>query len=113
MEEHLATRRFLEESLVAEYSGPTVVVTHHAPSPLSIHDRFKGGKSDHLNAAYASNLEQLMGAAVLWVHGHTHDSFDYDMYGTRVVCNPRGYLGKDVEEEELNKRFQEDLVIEV
>ena len=27
----------------------------------------------------------------LWVHGHMHDPFDYEIYGTRVVCNPRGY----------------------
>ena len=28
--------------------------------------------------------------AQLWIHGHTHDSFDYVVNGTRVVCNPRG-----------------------
>ena len=27
----------------------------------------------------------------LWVHGHTHDEFDYKIGITRVVCNPRGY----------------------
>ena len=28
------------------------------------------------------------------MHGHTHDSFDYVVPGsrTRVVCNPRGYV---------------------
>ena len=29
---------------------------------------------------------------VLWVHGHTHDSFDYQIGNCRVVCNPRGYV---------------------
>lgn len=28
--------------------------------------------------------------AALWIHGHTHDGFDYHVNGTRVVCNPRG-----------------------
>ena len=32
-----------------------------------------------------------MGRAALWIHGHTHTAFDYDVRGTRVVCNPRGY----------------------
>jgi len=24
----------------------------------------------------------------LWIHGHTHDPFDYEVDGTRVVCKP-------------------------
>jgi hypothetical protein len=27
----------------------------------------------------------------LWIHGHVHDSFDYQIGRTRIVCNPRGY----------------------
>ena len=27
----------------------------------------------------------------LWIHGHTHDTIDRDLHGTRVVCNPSGY----------------------
>jgi len=27
----------------------------------------------------------------LWLHGHTHNNFDYNVNGTRVVCNPMGY----------------------
>ena len=29
---------------------------------------------------------------VLWVHGHTHNSFDYQVGNCRVVCNPRVYV---------------------
>ena len=29
--------------------------------------------------------------AKITIHGHTHDDFDYQLFGTRVVCNPRGY----------------------
>jgi Icc-related predicted phosphoesterase len=51
----------------------------------------------------------MMGEAVqLWVHGHTHDSVDLDIAGTRVVCNPRGYAPDD-----LNPEFQPGLVVEV
>jgi predicted phosphodiesterase len=31
----------------------------------------------------------------LWIHGHTHDPFDYEINGTRVICNPRGYPGEN------------------
>ena len=27
----------------------------------------------------------------LWIHGHTHTSFDYRVGRCRVLCNPRGY----------------------
>ncbi len=105
---HARARSFFERSLEQPFDGKTVIVTHHAPSELSIAERYRqsGG---HLNASYASRLEGLMGPAVaLWVHGHTHDSFDYDIYGTRVVCNPRGYAGED-----LNDDFNPELVVEV
>jgi len=30
----------------------------------------------------------------LWIHGYTYDPFDYEIYGTRIVCNPHGYAPK-------------------
>jgi hypothetical protein len=99
---------WLETRLAEAHDGPTVVITHHAPSPKSIHCRFAGSL---LNACFASDLERLAGAdrAQLWIHGHTHDSFDYDLKGTRVVCNPRGYAKGGVNE---NARFDPTLTIE-
>ena len=105
LEWHVQSRAFLERSLDAPFDGPTVVVTHHAPCELSISGRYRDG---HLSASYASRLDGLMGSAALWVHGHTHHSFDYELYGTRVVCNPRGY-----KTERLNPRFNPGLVLEV
>lgn len=101
--------RWLEERLAEPHAGPTVVITHHAPSPGSINPRFAGSP---LNACFVSDLERLMGAdrVPLWIHGHTHDSFDYTVNGTRVLCNARGYA-KDGKNE--NPAFQPDLVIEV
>ena len=31
----------------------------------------------------------------LWTHGHVHDDFDYMINETRVICNPRGYIGSE------------------
>jgi len=89
IELHEASRRWLAGQLAEEFSGPTVVITHHAPHPLSIHARFA---THPANAGFVSNLEAMMGTAALWIHGHTHNSFDYAVRGTRVVCNPRGYV---------------------
>lgn len=109
LELHTKTRQFLDESLQKPFSGKTVVVTHHAPSVKSVHARCLHAP-EHLNAAYASDLERLVGGGLpaLWMHGHTHDSLDYDLYGTRVVCNPRGYVGH-----EMNFDFNPGLVLEV
>jgi predicted phosphodiesterase len=100
---------WLERNLALAHAGPTVVITHHAPSRQSIHPRFAG---DPLNACFVSDAEHLAGAerVQLWIHGHTHDSFDYDVNGTRVVCNPRGYARDGVNE---NPRFDPNLVIEI
>jgi len=101
--------RFLGDALGKPFAGPTVVVTHHAPSPRSVHPRFRGSL---LNGCFISDLERLLDAerVHLWIHGHTHDSFDYVVNGTRVVCNPRGYAVNGADE---NARFDPDLTIEI
>lgn len=101
--------QWLDRRLDVAHDGPTVVITHHAPSRRSIHARFAGSV---LNACFVSDAEWLAGAARtrLWIHGHTHDSFDYDLHGTRVVCNPRGYAKAGVNE---NARFDPDFIVEV
>lgn len=42
------------------------------------------------------------------IHGHTHESFDYLVNGTRVMCNPRGYAPT-----ELNPAFDPGLTVDV
>jgi len=103
---HLESRRWLEEELARPFDGKTVVVTHHLPHRASIHPMFHG---DVLNAAFASHLPHLVRPPVdLWIHGHTHCSCDYDVFGMRVVCNPRGYGPAD-----FNKDFNPTLVVEI
>lgn len=88
--EHRLDLAFLVEQLANPHPGPTVVVTHHLPSPRSIAPRFVGSP---LNPTFASDLEWLMGNAglALWVHGHTHEALDYRVSATQVHCNPMGY----------------------
>jgi Icc-related predicted phosphoesterase len=102
---HTASRDWLTAMLAEPFAGKTVVITHHAPSSQSVHPRYA---HDLLTPAFASNLESLMDGdrAALWVHGHMHESFDYEVDGTRVVCNPRGYAPKA-----LNPGFLPDWTI--
>jgi len=87
---HEHSRAWLRTMLATPFDGPTVVVTHHAPSARSVNPYFA---DNIVSTAYASELDSLMGPAALWVHGHTHDSADYEINGTRVFSNPRGYPG--------------------
>jgi len=104
---------FIATELAKPFEGKTVVVTHHSPSPKSVHKRYKG---DAINGSFSSDLEHLMqgpNAPALWVHGHTHDSFDYVVHGrTRVVANPRGYTRAYSNGQE-NAFFNSGLVIDV
>jgi Icc-related predicted phosphoesterase len=71
-----------------------VTVTHHAPSPLSIDDCYK--EDTLMNGAFHSDLSEFIldrPQIKLWTHGHMHNRSDYIIGETRVVCNPRGYIG--------------------
>ena len=87
---HARSRSVIDQALATPFHGPSVVVTHHAPHPGSVAPEFKG---DGLNAAFASDLTELIERRRpnLWVHGHMHNSSDYRVEATRIVCNPRGY----------------------
>ena len=90
---HHRSVRWLGERLDTPFAGPTVVVTHAAPSLRSVSPVHR---RDPVTAAFASDLEWMMdGRAVLWIHGHTHFCCDYEVGGTRVVANQRGYPGED------------------
>ena len=99
---------WLEASLAQPFDGETVVVTHHLPSSSSVAHRWK---DKPLSAAFASNLDHLMGVPACWIHGHTHDSFDYKLNGTRVVCNPLGYALFDHDPENMD--FDPGFVVEI
>lgn len=102
-DENAETRAYLDKEL-----GPDdVVVTHHLPTYKSVHALFEG---EPLNAYFVCNMEPLIKRVQpkLWVHGHTHFSWDYRIGKTRIVCNPFGYVRR-----EENAGFDFSRVIEV
>ncbi|PZQ14430.1 MAG: metallophosphoesterase [Ancylobacter novellus] len=102
---HKRSRAFIAAALATPHDGPTVVVTHHAPHPESVPERFRWQVN---SSAYASDLTSVIeaGRPDLWVHGHMHDGCDYLAGDTRVLCNPRGFPGE-------NPDFDPGLVVEV
>ena len=99
----IAIEKMLKEA--KENNRKCVVVTHHAPHELSCADIYKGNK---MNPLFMSNLESFIieHSPVLWIHGHCHNSSDYMVGDTRVVCNPKGYRQE-------NKEFNPNFIVEV
>jgi len=104
---HERSRAWLEQELADGFDGPTVVITHHLPAARSVSERYY---NDPLNPGFVSRLEELIDAhrPALWIHGHTHVPCDYELSGTRVVCNPRGYPREAGESD-----FRPDLVVSI
>jgi len=89
METHEAHKHFLFNS------EADIIVSHHTPSLQSVHQRYSGSP---FNSSFSNNLDEQILAMKkppkLWIHGHTHDRFDYMIGETRVICHPRGYRGE-------------------
>lgn len=112
--EHIKTLKYFEAILAnpANAGKKVVMVTHHAPTSLSIDQKYAG--QFLMNGGYHSRLDDFIldhPQIKLWIHGHMHDAKDY-MVGdhTRVVCNPRGYQSGSFHEE---SGYDPNWVIEV
>lgn len=105
---HNEQREWLETKLNESFAGHTVVVSHMAPSMRSVAAEYA---TDPVSAAFASNLDDLVAKADLWIHGHTHTSFDYQIDRCRVISNPLGYMTRGGGAENAN--FDPDFVIEL
>jgi predicted phosphodiesterase len=96
---------WLRQALATPFDGSTVVVTHFAPSLRSADPRYGLVPG---TAGFCNSLDDLLGQAQLWLHGHLHHQQDYVAQGCRVVANTLGYAAKGEQE-----GFREQLVLSV
>ena len=102
---HMKSREWFEQVLPT-LRGDVFMISHHAPSRDSVKGRYVTNAG-----AYASDMSGLMNQfpnIKNWVHGHIHENNDYMIGNCRIVSNPRGYHGM-----ELNPNFNPRLDIEV
>lgn len=100
-EQALACMAWLEDALARPFDGPTVAITHFAPSLRSADPRYGLAPG---TAGFCNALDHLLPRATLWLHGHLHAPSDYTVQGQqadgtpwqcRVVANPLGYARKN------------------
>ncbi len=101
----LECQAWLRAALAEPFEGPTVVVTHFAPSLHSADPRY--GLTPG-TAGFCNSLDDLLPRARLWLHGHLHCPNDYVLGGCRVVANPLGYARKGEQD-----GFRPGLVLQV
>ena len=85
------------DSMIAQYDGKVIVVTHTAPCEDTLDETYFGYFSNewywnpHMYQVLKAHADKIL----VWCHGHTHAPNDKIVEGVRVVCNPRGYPGEN------------------
>ena len=117
-EQSLVCQQWLRQALARPFDGPTVAVTHFAPSLRSADPRYGLVPG---TAGFCNVLDDLLPFADLWLHGHLHSPSDYVAEGLRddgsawrcrVVANPLGYARKG-EQEGFSPRSTLELPVRV
>ena len=101
----LVCQEWLRDALATPFDGPTVAVTHFAPSLHSADPRYGNTPG---TAGFCNALDDLLPHAQLWLHGHLHAPSHYTHRGCRVVANPLGYARKNEQ-----AAFQPEILIEI
>jgi hypothetical protein len=73
-EQALVCQDWLRAALATPFDGTTVVVTHFAPSLLSLDPRYGLAPG---TAGFCNSLDELLPLAHWWLHGHLHCQHDY------------------------------------
>ncbi len=108
MEENKKTRDFIIDQCKNIPREKHIVITHFLPDVYFIDNYYKqrGGLLNY----YFSNiglLDEIKEFPILWIYGHTHTGSDTELFGSRFICNPRGYKSNG------EKNFQEEKVVEI
>jgi hypothetical protein len=87
---HLTSLSFLEAVLATHHPGPTVVVTHFAPTIDAVSPTHRRGL---LAASACTELTPLIDRyqPTAWISGHTHFAYRMRRGRTLMLSNPLGY----------------------
>ena len=108
VEEHKSFLKHLREGIESRPEMKWVVCGHHSPSKLSTKPQYENEWL--MNGGYSSDLSEFIldhPQIKVWTHGHTHDKFDYMIGSTRILCNPRGYIGYEDQADQFQLEYFE------
>jgi Icc-related predicted phosphoesterase len=94
--DHRAMLEYIRQVTEGQEDKKFVLVIHHAPSSASVAECYKGDLL--MNGNFYTDLSEFVldrPQIRLICHGHMHNVSDYEIGTTRVVCNPRGYVGHE------------------
>lgn len=103
---HMQSKQQLSDFCKANPDRKIVVVTHHAPTELSLDPTYL--HDYHMNGGYHSRLGDFIldnPNIKCWVHGHVHCLNNYEVGQCRVISNPRGYKGYEMSANYFNPAF--------
>lgn len=106
--QHLLLMGHIEHNLSSSHKN--VIITHHPPTYKSCPPAYIIKDS---SCHFATDLDSFIenNDISLWIHGHSHASFDYALGNTRIVCNPYG--NKINVHSGVNPDYNASLVVEV
>jgi Icc-related predicted phosphoesterase len=105
---HKKSLSYIKKTIESDTDKKYIVVGHHSPTKQSVKPEYQNDY--HINGAYSSDLSNFIlehPQIKIWTHGHTHDLFDYFVGTTRIVCNPRGYVGYEQCADKFELKFFE------
>lgn len=103
---HSDSLNYLESELSQNFTGKTVVVTHHVPTFLNFPSQYKGSI---LNEAFVVELFPLIESSNInyWIYGHHHSNTpDFNIGNTVLLTNQMGYVRNDE-----NQDFRADKIL--
>lgn len=111
--DNLHSKHWLQENIkkYREGSWTIVVATHHAPTRKSCEFGVYAGNENNVYYANTYDTDYDFVWPDYWIHGHVHESADYEIEGCRVMTNPRGYM--DFGNKPENPDFDQTLVIDL
>ncbi|WP_422384560.1 metallophosphoesterase [Roseibium album] len=99
---HQTSVEYIVGELEKPFDGLRVVVTHHSPVRGCLNPAYQKRHQDRvLSPSFGSDLSWICEddhlAPDLWISGHGHNSFDFEIGMTRMVGNPVGYGRENLE----------------
>lgn len=83
------SRKFFADVISTKKTRTVCAISHHGPAPATAK---LGTETDLITAAYVNGEHaDFMNGIDTWIYGHTHETRDFAIGGTRVVTNAKGY----------------------